>query len=624
MDYIYRRRAAQKPKIAQYCRLVKKDGTLNVQYIGCPVKYNVSNMYHDIVDKNWPFLIVLITVMYTSCALFFATLYWIDGGVLKSYTSPSDQELTFPEAYYFSVQTQDTIGYGALYPGDQVTTNLISALQSWLSMLVYATITGIVFTKLSRPSKIKNNIMFSSNAVINNTSSLTFVPNARGGDETEGEYRSGEEPCLVFRIANVRKAQLCAASFTLLCVSYKPNEHGEQYTTQELNFEINQQVGRVRGMNFSVPQLNLPWNVVHPIDRSSPLYGLTAKEVIRNRIEIIAVLDAIDEACADNFQARSSYTANDIHWQAEFADMVACVSKNKVSEHIKAVRQQSLLRRRSETSVEKARRTSKGSSPTCAPPNGSIGGESSLGLRKLINDNTVISKAQPVSPMIKQNRRYSGGGIHVMPRLGVMPGNGTTSKVHLGVISKVLNTGVGVADTANEPAHKLQTQTGTKQTDSVGNRPQNLSPDAAYKLAVNIVDETSPYSQRTTSRDTTAGIPDGETLPLIAATSIEVLSRDNASDVSSAGSSSATHGMIVGLQRRGLVEPKLRHVSSLTSVNEDAIVDMFDHTDTGHRERSPEDVVDEAMFVAFDGILVANFSLFDTVLPLPSSEDVDS
>ena len=38
--------------------------------------------------------------------------------------------------------------------------------------------------------------------------------------------------------------------------------------------------------------------------------------------EIVAVLDGIDEATSDNLQARYSYTAADIIWNAEFVDIV--------------------------------------------------------------------------------------------------------------------------------------------------------------------------------------------------------------------------------------------------------------------------------------------------------------
>eukprot|EP01134_Creolimax_fragrantissima_P000012 CFRG0012T1 len=398
----------------EYCRLVKKNGTLNVTYVGSRSQHRFQhNLYHNLVDLPWSTLVAIITVGYTAITTFFAVLFYLEGGLYQNESSfhSKNADATFLEAYFFSVQTQDTIGYGVIYPGSSILCNLITALQSWTSMLVYSALTGLMFTKLSRPSEIKNNIIFSSNAVINNTVATAFIQNKDSKDVLTGEYKQSEQPCLVFRIANVRKAQLCAASFALLCVKYKPNSHGEDYITQEMNFELNQQVGRVRGLNFSVPSLNLPWNVVHPIDKSSPLYGLTVKEIVRERIEIIAILDAIDEACGDNFQARCSYTANDIHWQAEFAGMLTCVRKGQMSDYLRGMRRSVYEKRKSITS------STQHSSETLADQ------DKCVGLRKLINDATVISNSQPVSPAVRAklanartNRRRSVDGMFLQGR----------------------------------------------------------------------------------------------------------------------------------------------------------------------------------------------------------------
>jgi hypothetical protein len=61
--------------------------------------------------------------------------------------------------------------------------------------------------------------------------------------------------------ANIRKTQLCDPHFHLACVMWLPDSSVGPVVVQELNFELNQMVGRCRGINFSQPMLGLPWTV---------------------------------------------------------------------------------------------------------------------------------------------------------------------------------------------------------------------------------------------------------------------------------------------------------------------------------------------------------------------------
>merc|ERR1712087_167657 len=79
----------------------------------------------------------------------------------------------------------------------------------------------------------------------------------------------------------------------------------------------------------SVPLLSLPWNIVHKIDKLSPLYGLSKTDLLNKKAEIIAIVDGIDEATSDNFQSWWSFTANEIYWNYKFKPMVRAVVKNQ-------------------------------------------------------------------------------------------------------------------------------------------------------------------------------------------------------------------------------------------------------------------------------------------------------
>ena len=70
------------------------------------------------------------------------------------------------------------------------------------------------------------------------------------------------------------------------------------YATVDTLIMVNS-VSLVRAMFVSC---FLPTQVVHPIDKTSPLYGLTPEQLAAKRCEIIVVFDAISEGCSDSLQ----------------------------------------------------------------------------------------------------------------------------------------------------------------------------------------------------------------------------------------------------------------------------------------------------------------------------------
>jgi len=154
---------------------------------------------------------------------------------------------------------------------------------------------GIIFSKLSLPKKLKYINKFSDVAVRNKTQ-LTF--------QNDG-YQHGTES-LTFRIAvGFTNSSICDGDFHLIYFRTKTDENGwENFEFTECEFEINRQRGRNRSINFSPPLPGLPWEVMHPIDETSPLYQLTREQIELENGEIIAILDGIDEISSLNYQSR--------------------------------------------------------------------------------------------------------------------------------------------------------------------------------------------------------------------------------------------------------------------------------------------------------------------------------
>jgi inward rectifier potassium channel len=65
----------------------------------------------------------------------------------------------------------------------------------------------------------------------------------------------------------------------------------------------------------------LSWTIVHPIDESSPLVGVTERELRDSDAEFLVLLTAIDETFSQTVHSRSSYKPNEVIWGAKFSNM---------------------------------------------------------------------------------------------------------------------------------------------------------------------------------------------------------------------------------------------------------------------------------------------------------------
>jgi inward rectifier potassium channel len=60
---------------------------------------------------------------------------------------------------------------------------------------------------------------------------------------------------------------------------------------------------------------------VHPIDETSPLYKLTGEDLRRSNAEFLILLSGIDETFSQTVHTRSSYGADEVAWNARFANV---------------------------------------------------------------------------------------------------------------------------------------------------------------------------------------------------------------------------------------------------------------------------------------------------------------
>lgn len=241
------------------------------------------DLYVYFMEGSWWRLFGACAFAYLFGNLVFASLYLLDPGGIANAKPGS-----FLDAYFFSVQTMATIGYGALSPGSTYADVLV-AVEAALSLVSVAVVTGLVFAKLARP---RSGVMFS--------------------DVLTVEKRMGT-PTLMFRVANARGNDVVEATMkvTVLRDEVSPEGHIMR-RLHELELERSSQ-----------PLFNLSWLVMHRVDASSPIADITpenAHELVRG---LVCTLMGHDGTYGTTTYARKLYYPEDIRWNERFVDVIS-------------------------------------------------------------------------------------------------------------------------------------------------------------------------------------------------------------------------------------------------------------------------------------------------------------
>lgn len=265
-------------------RLLNRDGSFNVVRDGLPWWASLS-LYHALLRLTWPKFLGLLALAYVTVNTLFAGLYLLVGPGALHGPTPVPLEGRFLQAFFFSVETFGTIGYGAVYP-EGLPANAVMTVESFMGLTSLALATGIIFARFARPTA---RILFSRQAII-------------------APYRGGR--AFEFRIMNLRSSQLVqlAAQVTLSWIELRDGQSVRNYYPLPLE-------------RSGVAFFPLTWTVVHPIDEASPLYSATPERLAEQRAEFVVLLTAFDETFSQTVHTRSSYSFEEVVWGARFANV---------------------------------------------------------------------------------------------------------------------------------------------------------------------------------------------------------------------------------------------------------------------------------------------------------------
>lgn len=239
--------------------------------------------YHLLLTMPWRWFFGIQAAAYVLFNAVFAVLYLAAPGSIANAKPGS-----FTDAFFFSVQTMATIGFGVMAPAT-LYANVMVTIEALLGMASVAVAAGLIFARFSQPTA---RVLFSQVAVVTPYNSV---------------------PTLMFRCANERRNQIFEAQVHVDLARQETSAEGmELRRSYELNL--------ARDRN---PQFSLSWTVMHPIDAASPLYGIDPDLLAGQEASIVVTLSGIDETISQRVFARTSYRADEILWGRKFVDILS-------------------------------------------------------------------------------------------------------------------------------------------------------------------------------------------------------------------------------------------------------------------------------------------------------------
>jgi inward rectifier potassium channel len=233
-----------------------------------------------LIDTTWPRFLLFIAIGFFAVNIIFASLYLAIG--IENLKGLESNMGPFTNAFFFSVHTLTTVGYGNVYPLGPWA-NAISSLEAATGLMVFAIFTGLLYGRFSRPSA---RLVFSRNAIV-------------------APYQDGTS--LQFRVANARSNTLMNMDARMLLMTVEPDDGGFKRNFIDLPLER-------RHIYFFA----LTWTIVHPIDQNSPFYGKTAEDLERLSAEILILIQGFDDTFSQQVHARFSYRHDEFIWGAKF------------------------------------------------------------------------------------------------------------------------------------------------------------------------------------------------------------------------------------------------------------------------------------------------------------------
>jgi inward rectifier potassium channel len=265
----------------QFKRLREPGADYEIRIVG-DRRQPLRDFYHALLERPWWVTIAAISGAFLTANGMFAVLYLLVGGI--AHAAPA----SFRDAFFFSVQTMGTVGYGAMFP-QSTGANLVVTAEAITGLTLTALATGLVFAKFSRSTA---RFIFSQRATIGPLNGV---------------------PTLSFRLGNLRGNSIVDAQIKVVMIRTEKTSEGKIFYRM-----LDLSLTRQRALSLS-----RAWNALHLIDAGSPLHGETPETLAAKEVELQVQVVGLDDATMQPVHAGHRYFARDILWGHRLADVLS-------------------------------------------------------------------------------------------------------------------------------------------------------------------------------------------------------------------------------------------------------------------------------------------------------------
>ncbi|HEX4151825.1 MAG TPA: ion channel [Steroidobacteraceae bacterium] len=241
----------------------------------------LQDLYHHFMTVSWPRLFVTIAAFFLVFDLLFGCLYYLVPGCVANLSPPG-----FPGAFFFSVETLATVGYGDMHP-QTLYGHLVAMVEIFVGLMMLALITGIMFARFSRP---RARFLFANVGVVR---------------PIDGKLT------LMFRAANARQNVVQEASAKLRMLR-------DEVTPEGYRIRRIVDLPLVRSQH---PVFSLGWTLMHVVDEASPLRLESPESLALAQTIFILSLSGTDETTGQVLMARAEYRGESLRWNHSFQDV---------------------------------------------------------------------------------------------------------------------------------------------------------------------------------------------------------------------------------------------------------------------------------------------------------------
>ncbi len=262
-------------------RYINKSGNANVRKTGIDFLSSISWFHTMLTIPRWKFLVIVVLFYFSVNCIFAGLYYWIGVEHLTGVIADTAVD-KFGQAFFFSIQTFTTVGYGHISPSGFIT-SFVAAIEALIGLLSFAIATGLLYGRFSKP---KAHILFSENALV-------------------GPFQNGLG--LMIRMTPYKNTNLTDAEAKLTLGMVINNDGTLENKFFQLDLEYHQ-----------VNALTLSWTLVHPINENSPLFNLKQADYDTIDGEILVFVKVFDDMYSANVVKRTSYLFNEVVYGAKF------------------------------------------------------------------------------------------------------------------------------------------------------------------------------------------------------------------------------------------------------------------------------------------------------------------